>query len=150
MDDLQDLQNLCRKAFASTYAFMLVAACYHWNVEDPNFLQYHDLFGKVYTEVDGKIDVFAEQLRGLQTYAPATFIELRELSSIENEPSDETHTPDDMIRYLYITNGLLNTDLINAYTAAERLQEHGMANFLSERMDQHRKHGWMLYASMRA
>lgn len=149
MTDLENLQDLCRRAFASTYGFMLIAACYHWNVEDPNFLMYHDLFGKVYKEVDGKIDIFAEQLRGLQTYAPATFTELRDLSSIVNEPTDESHTPDEMIRYLYLANGKLNTDLINAYMAAERLQEHGMANFLSERMDQHRKHGWMLYASMK-
>ena len=146
---LEELQTLTRKAFATTYGFLLIAQCYHWNVEGPDFLEYHDLFGKVYSEVDGKLDAFAEHIRGIQAYAPATFKELSELSSIKE--SDETiqHTPQEMLYYLYLTNGKINTDLIAAYTAAEREQEYGLSNFLSERMEQHRKHGWMLYASMK-
>lgn len=150
MTELEELQELTKKAFATTYGFSLVAACYHWNVVGPDFLQYHDLFGKVYNEVDGKIDVFAEQIRGIQAYTPATFMELHNLSSIVSEPNMGEHTPDEMIKNLYLANGKINIDLIAAYTKAERVQEHGLSNFLSERMDQHRKHGWMLYASMKA
>ena len=146
---LQELQALTRKAFATTYGFLLVAQCYHWNVEGPEFLMYHDLFGKVYKEVEGKIDIFAEQIRGIQAYAPATFKELSQLSSIEESEDTVQHTAEQMVRYLYLSNGKITTDLIAAYTAAEREQEHGLSNFLSERMDQHRKHGWMLYATMK-
>ena len=54
-----------------------------------------------------------------------------------------------MVRQLYLSNGKVNTDLIAVYNQAELVQEHGLANFISERMDQHRKHGWMLYSSMK-
>jgi starvation-inducible DNA-binding protein len=149
MTDLENLQTLSRKAFASTYGFMLMSADYHWNVDGPNFLEYHDLFGKVYKEVDHHIDVFAEQLKGLQTWAPSTFAQLHETSSIVGEWTGVKCTPEEMLHNLYIANGKIATDLISAYTAAESVQEYGMANYLSERMAQHRKHGWMLYASMK-
>lgn len=149
MTDLENLQELSRKAFATTYGFMLMSADYHWNVEGPDFLQHHELFGRVYKEVDRHIDVFAEQLRGIQTWAPATFAQLHDSSSIVGEWTGTKYTPQEMLHNLYLANGKINTDLINAYTAAERAQEHGMSNFLSERMDHHRKHGWMLYASMK-
>jgi starvation-inducible DNA-binding protein len=144
---MEELQNLTRKAFATTYGFLLMSQCYHWNVEGPDFLQYHDLFGRIYTEVDQKIDVFAEQIRTIRAWTPATLKELSELSSIEE--STEQHPKDEMVRQLYLSNGKVNTDLIAAYNQAEVIQEHGLANFISERMDQHRKHGWMLYSSMK-
>ena len=146
---MEELENLARKAFASTYGFLLMSQCYHWNVEGPDFLEYHDLFGRVYTEVDQKIDIFAEQLRGIRVYAPATFGELMQLSSIIAEPDMEHHSAMDMVHELYLANGKINADLIAAYMQAEKVQEHGLSNFLSERMDQHRKHGWMLYSSMK-
>jgi starvation-inducible DNA-binding protein len=36
-----------------------------------------------------------------------------------------------------------------AYDAAEQAGEHGFSNFLAERLDAHRKHGWMLRASLK-
>ncbi len=35
------------------------------------------------------------------------------------------------------------------YDLAEREGEHGLSNFLAERMDAHRKHSWMLRASLK-
>ena len=147
---MEELQALTRKAFASTYGFMLMAACYHWNVQGPHFSEYHDLFGKIYNEVDLKIDIFAEQLRGLQTYTPASFTELQTLSDVVLDPHSEVeHTTEQMLHNLYLANGKIATDLINTYTVAEREREYGLSNFIAERMEQHRKHGWMLYASLK-
>ena len=148
--DLEPLQTASRKAFATTYAFLLMSQCYHWNVEGPNFLPYHDLFGKVYYEVDKHLDSFAEHLRSVRAYAPARFTKLLELSSVE-EPEYTTTWPSDtdMLYNLYLANGKVNIDLIDAYNKAEIAHEHGLANFLSERMDHHRKHGWMLYSIMK-
>jgi starvation-inducible DNA-binding protein len=149
MTELEVLQDLARKAFATTYGFMLMSADYHWNVAGPNFSEHHDLFGKIYKEVNHQIDIFAEQLKSIETWAPATFSQLHDTSSIVGEWTGVKYTPEEMLHNLYIANGKIVTDLMSAYTAAERAQEYGMANYLSERMAQHRKHGWMLYASMK-
>jgi starvation-inducible DNA-binding protein len=148
--NLESLQTATRKAFATTYGFLLMAQCYHWNVEGPNFLQYHDLFGKVYFEVDKNLDAFAEHVRSVRAYVPARFTKLIELSSVEEpEYTDTWPTDSEMLYNLYLANGKINTDLIDAYNKAEIAHELGLANFLSERMDQHRKHGWMLYSIMK-
>ena len=54
----------------------------------------------------------------------------------------------EMLRTLYVDNGKVHTDLMAAYALAEEANEAGLAAFLSERIDAHRKHGWMLYSSM--
>jgi DNA-binding ferritin-like protein len=35
------------------------------------------------------------------------------------------------------------------YDLAEREGEHGLSNFLAERMDSHKKHSWMLRATLK-
>jgi starvation-inducible DNA-binding protein len=146
-----DLQTATRKAFATTYSFLLLAQCYHWNVTGPNFIQYHDLFGRIYSEVDKNLDNFAEHVRSVRAYVPAKFKRLLDLSSIV-EPSYSEGVwplPNEMLSNLYLANGKVNTDLMDAYNKAELAHEPGLANFLSERMDHHRKHGWMLYSLMK-
>ena len=55
-----------------------------------------------------------------------------------------------MLRILYVDNGIVHNELLKAYQLAEKEGEFGLAAFLSERIDAHRKHGWMLYSSMQA
>jgi starvation-inducible DNA-binding protein len=45
---------------------------------------------------------------------------------------------DDMVKILKL-----------AYDIAEQHGEHGFSNFLAERMDAHRKHSWMLRATLK-
>lgn len=146
-----DLQQCTRKAFASTYGFLLVTQCYHWNVNGPNFLDYHDLFGRIYKEIDKKLDDFAEHVRTIGAYVPAKFTKLLSLSSVvePDYPMGTWPLSTEMISNLYLANSLLNNDLMDAYNKAEMSREYGLANFLAERMDQHRKHGWMLYSTMK-
>ena len=146
---MEELQILTRKAFATSYGFLLVAECYHWNVEDPNFQQYHKLFGDIYDEIEGKLDKFAEEIRGIGAYVPATFKELSKLSSIVESEDTIQHTAPEMIKYLYYANNSVVSDLMNAYTAEEKDNKPGISSFLAKRIDKHHKHGWMLYASMK-
>jgi starvation-inducible DNA-binding protein len=146
-----ELQAATRKAFATTYGFLLMSQCYHWNVDGPNFLDYHDLFGRIYKEVDKKLDSFAEHVRSIRAYVPAKFTRLLALSSVvEPEyPMGVWPLSSEMISNIYLANSLVNNDLMDAYNKAEMAREYGLANFLAERMDQHRKHGWMLYSMMK-
>jgi DNA-binding ferritin-like protein len=49
---MDDLYNATKIAFASTFSFYLKAQNFHWNVEGSDFLEYHDLFGKIYEILD--------------------------------------------------------------------------------------------------
>jgi starvation-inducible DNA-binding protein len=142
---MDKLYQSAKIAFASEFSFYLKAHNFHWNVEGSDFLEYHDLFGKIYEEVYGAIDDFAEKMRGLGTYVPASYSRFNMLSQVE----DETSVPpkDAMVRELLLDNEKMMVILKHVYDAAEAAGEHGLSSFIAERMDAHRKHGWMLRAS---
>jgi len=142
---MEELQKAAKIGFASEFSFYLKAHNFHWNVEGSDFLEYHDLFGKIYEEVYGSIDDFAEKIRAIGTYVPASFSRFSMLTQI----ADETNilTKDLMVAELMADNDKLIKVLKLVYDLAEQSGEHGFSNFLAERMDAHRKHGWMLRAS---
>lgn len=144
---MEKLHQASKVAFASTFSFYLKAHNFHWNVEGSDFLEYHELFGKIYEEVYGSIDNFAEKIRSLQTYVPASLSRFNMLTKIEDET--QILPKDAMVAELLQDNDKLITILKFTYDAAEAEGEHGYSNFLAERMDAHRKHGWMLRASMK-
>lgn len=133
---------------ASSFAFALKAQNFHWNVEGPNFLQYHELFAKVYEEVFDAVDAIAEEIRTLDAYAPGSFVRFQQLSVV----ADETSIPPamSMIAKLEEDNKKIIAALTDAYQAAETLKVVGLSNFLQDRIDIHFKHGWMLKATMKA
>lgn len=143
---MEELKLALKRAFATTYAFLVKAENFHWNVTGSDFLEYHELFGKIYDEVDDELDDFAEHLRALRCYVPASFSQLAEHSTITD--TLEMLPKNEMLRTLYVDNGKVHEDLMAAYALAEEYSEPGLCAFLSERIDEHRKHGWMLYSSM--
>lgn len=145
---MQELHKAAKIGFASTFSFYLKAHNFHWNVEGPDFLQYHELFGKIYEEVYGKIDDFAEKIRSLDTYVPGSFARFNMLTAIDDEI--EILSKEEMVAELYTDNEKLLQILKLVYDRAEEAGEHGFSNFLAERMDAHRKHGWMLRASLKS
>lgn len=143
---MEELQKALQVAFATTYAFMLKAQNFHWNVEGPGFVQYHKLFGKIYDEVEDNLDDFAELLRAERARTPGSFSELATLSITKDSVGKLAVT--EMLEDLYKDNGGVHMVLMTAYNLAEETKEIGVCTFIGERIEAHRKHGWMLYSSM--
>jgi starvation-inducible DNA-binding protein len=143
---MEELQKAAKVAFASTFSFYLKAHNFHWNITGPDFLEYHDLFGKIYEEVYASIDDFAEKIRSIDTFVPASLDRFSMLTLVD----DETDILDknSMVSELFQDNQKMVKLLKMVYDVAEQMGENGFSNFLAERMDAHRKHGWMLKASM--
>lgn len=143
----EQLQQLAKIAFASEFSFYVKAHGFHWNVEGSDFLQYHDLFGKIYEEVYGSIDDFAEKIRSLGTYVPASYTRFDMLTKVD----DETNIlpKDEMVKELFLDNEKMVVILKKLFDLSEAAGEHGFSDFVAGRMDAHRKHGWMLRASMK-
>ena len=142
---MDELHQSAKIAFASTFSFYLKAHGFHWNVEGKDFLEYHDLFGKIYEEVYNSIDVFAEKIRSLGTYVPANYSRFNMLTQIDDET--QILPKDQMVIELLLDNEKIIKILKAVYDRAEAASEHGFSNFLAERMDAHKKHNWMLLAS---
>lgn len=144
----KELVERMKVVLASSFAFYLKSQYFHWNIEGPNFPQYHELFGKIYEEVHESIDVTAEHIRALEAYAPGSLERFKELSNV----MDESTIPSGIImcQKLLKDNDTLISDLTYAYTEAEKAKELGLANYLQDRIDIHKKHGWMLRATSKA
>ena len=142
---MEKLQHLAKIAFASEFSFALKAQNYHWNIEGSDFFEYHDLFGKIYEEVYGSIDAFAENIRKLKTYTPASLSRFNMLTRVEDET--DIIPVEQMVRELLLDSEKMVVILKKTYDAAEAEGKHGFSNFLAERMDAHEKHSWFLRAS---
>lgn len=136
--------DLLKTAFADTFTFYLKAQYYHWNVEGPNFPQYHEFLGKLYEEVYSSIDTLAELIRTTDSYSPGTLTRLKELTTIEE--SEVVPDAKTMMLNLLQDNNKVLLSLTVAYQVADEDGELGIANFLQDRIQAHQKHGWMLKA----
>jgi starvation-inducible DNA-binding protein len=85
---MEQLEQAAKIGFASTFSFALKAQNFHWNIEGSDFLEYHELFGKIYEEVYGSVDDFAEKIRALGTYVPASLSRFSMLSQVDDETSN--------------------------------------------------------------
>lgn len=131
--------------FASEFSFYLKAHYFHWNVEGPNFPQLHDLFGKIYEEVYGSIDSFAEQIRSAKGYTPGSLKRFSMLTEIDD--SGPRYDSGAMVLELLADSDKMAELFKIAFKMSEELGEHGLSDFLAGRMDAHRKHSWMLRAT---
>jgi starvation-inducible DNA-binding protein len=142
-----EIGKIAKQAFADSFLFYLQAHYYHWNVEGRHFSQDHKVFEKIYAEVQAALDLFAEQLRALGTYAPGVFDRLKELSTILQ--SDEIPVADKMYANLIDSNDKVLKSLHMAFDTLEENHIHGFGNFIAERIDAHSKHQWMLKSTMK-
>jgi starvation-inducible DNA-binding protein len=136
-----------RTAFASEFSFYLKAHNFHWNVEGPLFGQLHELFEKIYSEVYGSIDTFAEHLRALQVYAPASLQKFSMLTTVNDE--NEVLEWSSMLQELLADSEKMANIFRITFEMAEQAGDHGLSNFLADRQDAHKKHSWMLRASLK-
>ena len=137
------LADALKTLLATSYAFVIKAQNFHWNVEGPNFPQYHEFLGNLYEEVyDNAIDQTAELIRQLDSYTPGSITRFAELSQI----GDQTKIPraELMIAELHDDNAKILQMWKEAFPIAEQENEQGVADFIASRIDAHGKHGWML------
>jgi starvation-inducible DNA-binding protein len=142
----EELIKAMKIAFATEYSFYLKAHFYHWNVEGPDFAQYHTLFGNIYEEVYDSIDPFAENIRKLGSYTPGSYTRFSMLSQIDDELTVQPAM--DMIRELLDDGEKILKVLDMVYDLSEGARQFGISNFLAERIDAHQKHNWMLRATL--
>ena len=144
---MKELVDLLKTLLADAVTMKFTAHGYHWNVEGQDFSQYHELFGNIYEDVDGSIDPLAEDLRKLGEYAPFTLTEFIEMRSVTSE--EVTASPKDMANALLKMNDEILKSIDKAFKQASKANEQGIANFLAERDDMHKKWRWQLTVSVK-
>ena len=143
----EELINSLQKVLADTFTMYYKAHASHWNVEGPNFPQYHDFFADIYNELWTSVDEIAEKIRQLGGYTPSSLAELMSNSMVSENGG--TMSAEEYISKLLDANNLVLASLLMSYKEAEAATEIGVSNFIQDRVMAHQKHGWMLKATLK-
>lgn len=136
-----------RRLLADVISFSLRTHGYHWNVIGADFVEYHSLFGSIYEDVESSVDPIAESIRTLDGMAPFRLPEIMALRSLV-DVAVSSPMPAEMTADLHAGNETMLVSLNNAFNAATVAGEQGIANLISERIESHQKHAWMLKSSL--
>lgn len=139
---MKDLITEMKVTLASVFSFYLKAHSFHWNVTGPDFAQYHKFLGEVYDEVFESVDLYAEHIRTLNSFAPGSLTRFSELSVI----TDELSVPSglSMLDKLAQDNTAILAQLYKTVQLADMEGKRGIVNFLEGQIDYHDKLSWML------
>ena len=137
---MEQLINQLKTILGTNFGLYAKAHAYHWNIEGPDFVQYHTVLGDFYTAVWNNTDLIAEKLRFLGAYAPTGLDRLVELSDVQDSES----IPDarTMFANLLSDNERFIFHIRAGIVAADQANEPAISNFLQDLLDQHAKHSW--------
>ena len=145
---MNELIATLKLALGNTFFMYYKSHAYHWNVEGMEFSQFHDFFAELYEDLYGAVDPLAENLRKLDTYAPISIMELYNYKTVQEDSAMPVLLVD-MLNNLLVANTETYNTLSKLFDLATAAKEQGLANFAADRMDQHRKHAWMIKASLK-
>lgn len=139
---MEKLIEQLKTILGTNFGLYFKAHSFHWNVEGPNFNDYHAFLGTFYTQVWGNTDFIAEKIRMLGAYAPTGLDRMLELCDIED--NENIPSAIGMFARLKSDNDRFIIHLRAGIVLAEQAGEPAISNFLQDILDQHQKHAWFL------
>jgi starvation-inducible DNA-binding protein len=130
------------RVLADTYTLYLKTHAFHWNVTGPMFQTLHTMFEQQYNELWTATDLVAERIRALGSYAPGSYADFAEVSSINEERGVPPATK--MIKQLLDGHETVARTAREVFPDAERSGDQPTMDLLTERMQVHEKTAWML------
>lgn len=139
---MEQLIQQLKVILGTNFGLYFKSHTFHWNIEGPNFNDYHVFLNGLYNAIWANTDLIAEKIRMLDSYAPTTLPRMLELSDI---PDTETiPSAISMLSQLKQDNDRMIIHLRAGIVAADQANEPAVSNFLQDLLDQHQKHAWML------
>lgn len=139
---MEQLVQQLKVILGTNFGLYFKAHSFHWNIEGPNFPQYHSFLGDFYDSVFDQTDDIAEHIRQLGAYAPVSLARMMELTDIEDESI--IPGPLGMMASLHRDNERYIVHLRAGIQAADEAGEPAVSNFLQDLLAAHQKHAWML------
>ena len=139
---MEQLIEQMKVILGTNFGLYFKAHTFHWNVEGPDFAQYHGFLGDFYEAVFDQTDSIAEHIRALNSYAPTTLARMMELSKVQDVVA--IPSPLIMMSELAQDNDKFIMELRAGIAIADAADEPAVGNFLQDILDAHQKHGWML------
>jgi starvation-inducible DNA-binding protein len=146
MADTNTVAQGLSRLLADSYALYLKTHGYHWNVRGPNFSSLHALFMAQYTEEWTALDEIAERIRALGELAPQGYSTFANLTGIKD--GDPEQGWEGMVRELQKDNEAVCATCREIFPAAEKAGDQATMDLITQRMQAHEKHAWMLRSTL--
>lgn len=130
------------RLLADTYTLYLKTHNYHWNVTGPLFNTLHLMFEVQYNELWLAIDLLAERIRSLGEFAPGSYAQFAQLSSIAE--ADGLPSATEMLADLVAGHEAVARTARAVFGIAERASDQPTADLITQRLQTHEKTAWML------
>lgn len=130
------------RLLADSYTLYLMTHNFHWNVTGPMFNTLHQMFMQQYTEQWNALDQIAERIRALGLPAPGTYREFNQLASIQEVEGVPRAL--DMVQHLVKAQEATARTAREAFPAAEAAADQPTMDLLTQRLQVHEMHAWML------
>ena len=142
-----ELAGAVTKVLADGFVFYFKAHAFHWNVVGKDFPQLHGFFAGVYEAVFANVDRLAEEIRALDAMAPMSLSTLVSEASI----SENKGTLDGMgmVAALAADNQKILSGLLACQKMAEAANQVGLANYMQDLYDAHKKFAWQFSAILK-
>lgn len=140
-DRLQIVEGLSH-LLADTYTLYLKTHHFHWNITGPMFQTLHQFFMTLYTEQWTAVDLIAERIRSLGSFAPGSYEQFAKLTSIKPTPG----IPDAREMMIELVEGQETIARVarGMFRNAELASDQPTCDLLTQRMQVHEKNAWML------
>jgi starvation-inducible DNA-binding protein len=145
-DARKELAEGLSALLADTSTLYLKTHGYHWNVVGPVFHSLHLMFEQQYLELRDAVDVIAERIRALGSFAPGSYAEFARLSSVPDE--EGVPGPEEMVRRLADAHQLVVRTARPLVAKAEGSGDVATADLVTERIRVHEKTAWMLRSAL--
>jgi starvation-inducible DNA-binding protein len=142
-DSLKKIADMLNDDLADEYLLLTKTKKYHWNVVDPRFNDLHKFLDEQYEQISVAVDDIAERVRALGEKTKATLNEFISSTQIREDPGSYPDA-DSMLRNLLVDHETIIKTLRKHIEECQQLKDEGTANFLTDKMEEHEKMGWML------
>ena len=146
--DRQAIAEGLSRLLADTYTLYLKTHNFHWNVTGPMFNTLHLMFETQYNELALAVDLIAERIRALGSFAPGSYAAYAKLSSIKEE--EGVPSAEDMIKLLVQGQEAVVRTARSLFPLVDKVADEPTADLLTQRMQVHEKTAWMLRSLLAA
>lgn len=149
MTDKTAVATALTRVLGNTYVLYAKTHSFHWNVTGPQFHALHTMFEEQYRSMWESLDVLAERLRALDTFAPASSGAMGQAASL-TESGDNVPAASAMLGTLIEDHESWLNDAQEALGTASAADDTGTEDVLTPLIAEHEKMRWMLKASLGA
>ncbi len=147
-EDRKIVIETLRQLLADNYVLYTKSLNFHWNVEGELFSQLHKFFKKIYKALEKNNDLFAERIRALGGYSPASLQEFLSMTQL-SENNGGSRNYKNMLQILLKDFETVIRALRDAAQLSADYNDWGTNNMIAGLLESMEKMAWMIRAHLR-